>query len=175
MFAVCCLLTAIFGSGGGLVSTTLTAPVSITETGEIDVVSTTGYRTEDTIYIEDEMIHYTAKTATTLLNLSRAYNHTTIAAHTAIGTPVYTQEMGTMNQASGASIAQTETTGGTGTAAGFNPGFFVRALPQVVLWNFPFLQGQLIYLRIILQMVGVGLTVTVIFGGINTFMSIFKR
>lgn len=176
IYVVCALLQAIFGSGGGLVATTLTAALSKTEIATIHVNNTQGYRSGNaTLYIENEMIFYTGKTANTFTGLTRAYNQTSASAHSKIGTPVYSQEMGTVNQASGFTIAQTETTGGSGSAAGFNLDFLVRAIPQVVLWNFSFLQGQLVYLRILLQAVGIGLTVTIIFAGIYTFMSIFKR
>lgn len=125
------------------------------------------------VYIEDEQISYTGKTATTFTGLTRAINKTRAVAHNVVGTPVYSQEMGTVNQASGAFTAETSVQGGTVGAPGFNLGFLIRAVPQVVLWNFPFLDGQLVYLRILLQMAGTGLTVTLVFAGIYAFMGIF--
>jgi hypothetical protein len=166
-------LTSIYQGGGGLVATTLTQPLSATETATINVVSTQSYRTADTVYIENEMIAYTGKAATTLTGLTRAYNRTTQVAHNVIGTPVYSQEMGTINQASGSFVASSDIAGGEISASGFNISFLLRAVPQIVLWDYPFLKGQLQYLRILLQMVGVGLTVSLVLATVSVFTKVF--
>lgn len=173
VYAICIILTAIFQGGGGIVSTSLTSSLSSTETATINVSSTNGFRSADTVYIEDEQIAYTGKTATTFTGLTRARNRTSASAHTLVGTPVYSQELGTMNQASGAPVASSEIPGGTISATGFNLKFLVQALPQVVVWNYPFLTGQLIYLRIILAMVGVGLTISMVLATIGVLTKVF--
>lgn len=171
------LIQMIFQGGGGLVSTTLTQSLSATDNGSIYVANTQGFRGSDTVYIEGEQILYANKTTVApyrLYNLTRSYNHTKSSAHSA-GVPVYSQELGTMNDASGAITSQTETTGGVSAANGFNLDFLVRALPQVTRSQYPYFTGLLSYFGMFLQMVGVGLTVSIIFGGIYAFMSIFKR
>ncbi len=173
IYVINIFLTSIYQGGGGLVATTLTQALSATETATIHVTSTQSYRTADTVYIENEMIAYTGKTAVTLTGLSRAYNHTTVAAHNVVGTPVYSQEMGTVNQASGSFVATSDIAGGQISATGFNISFLIRAVPQIVQWNYPFLQGQLYYLRILLQMVGVGLTVSLVLATVGVFTKIF--
>ena len=173
IYAVCAILTGIYQGSGGLTSSSLTQTLSAGETNTIYVTSTTGFKSADTIWIENEQIDYTAKTATTFTGLTRARNRTSSATHVS-GSRVFSYEMGVMNQSSGAAIAQTDASGGTVSGVGFNLNFLLSALPNVVLWNYPFLSGQLIYLKIILQMVGIGLTVSLIIAGVNAFTSVFR-
>lgn len=175
MYAVCVILQGIYGYGGGgtMVSTRTTASLSATETAVIHVQSTTGFRTGNaTLYYEDEMIYYTGVTPTTFTGLTRGIYQTKAVAHP-VGI-VYTQELGTMNQAAGFNVAQTEATSGTIGAMGFNIGTLLRAVPQVVVWNYSFLEGQLIYLRVILCMVGVGLTATMVISLAVTMSNVFR-
>lgn len=172
MYAVCVLLSSVYQGGGGLVSTSLTASLSKSENSTMHVTSTVGFLEPTIVYIENEQIYAANKTATTFTGLTRAYNNTDSAAHGQVGLPVYTLEMGTINQAAGFQISEVETTGGSAAAPGFNPVTLIRAIPQVVWWNYPFLTGQLIYLRIILIMVGIGFSVAAILSLFGAFQSI---
>jgi hypothetical protein len=175
LYAIAVFLTSIYSGGGGLVATTLTQPLSATENATIHVASTQSYRTSGTVYIENEMVHHTGKAATTLTGLTRAYNHTNQVAHNVVGTPVYSQEMGTINQASGSFVASSDIAGGEISASGFNISFLLRSVPQIVMWDYPFLKGgQMEYLRILLQMVGVGLTVSLVLATVNVFTKVFS-
>ena len=154
-------------------ATTLTAPLSATENATIHVLSTQGYRSADTVYIENEMIRYTGNTLVTFTGLTRAYNRTKAVAHNVVGTPVYSQEMGTVNQASGAFVATADIAGGELSASGFNISFLLRAVPNMVTWPYPFFTGQLVYVKILLQMVGIGLTVSLVLATVGVFTKIF--
>ena len=173
MYAINILLSSIFQGGGGLVATTLTSPLSATDSATINVVSTAAYRNTDIVYIENEQIRYSGNTSNTFTGLTRAINRTHASAH-ATGTPVYSLEMGTINQASGAFVAESDVSGGQIGAAGFNIGFLIRAIPNMVTWPYPYFTGQLVYLRLLLQMVGVGLTVSLVLATVNVFTKVFS-
>ena len=68
-------------------ATTLTANLTNVSTTPIQVVSTTGFAPSGGLLIEDELITYTAKTATTFTGITRGVYGTTNVAHTA-GVPV---------------------------------------------------------------------------------------
>lgn len=81
-------------SGGGLLQfpngafhqdgyTTLTANMTNVSTTPIQVVSTVGFLNAGTLLIEDELINYTGKTATTFTGITRGVYGTTNVAHTA--------------------------------------------------------------------------------------------
>lgn len=63
--------------------TTLSANITNNSTTPIQVASTTGFLNSGTILIEQELINYTGKTATTFTGITRGVYGTTNVAHTA--------------------------------------------------------------------------------------------
>lgn len=87
--------------------TTLSANITNNSTTPIQVASTTGFLSAGTILIEQELIKYTAKTATTFTGITRGAYGTTNVAHTA---GVYVSEAQAVPSATTAlAIAMTNT------------------------------------------------------------------
>lgn len=63
--------------------TTLTSPLSNNSTTPIQVVSTTGFLSAGTLLIEQELINYTGKTATTFTGITRGVYGSTNVSHNA--------------------------------------------------------------------------------------------
>lgn len=168
------LLNAAMAGGGGLAATQLTAPMTVSST-VINVVSTTGFLSTDTLVCDNEYIFYTGKNATQFTGLTRGYNYSSPAAHNS-GRNIYTQETNMINEALGFNVAATSSTSGAFTVLSLSFSFIGRTLINLVMWDFPnIFQGQLIYVRLILMAIGCAF---IIYFGINYLlpaMGILKR
>jgi hypothetical protein len=72
--------TTSLGVGG---SNAITADATMTGSGVITVISTTGFSSSGTLQIDDEQFTYTGITSTTFTGVTRATSSTTAAVHTA--------------------------------------------------------------------------------------------
>ena len=71
--------TTSLGTGA---SNAITADATMSGSGVITVISTTGFSSSGTLQIDDEQFTYTGITSTTFTGVTRATNSTTAAAHT---------------------------------------------------------------------------------------------
>lgn len=172
IFLICAIIDAFF-KGGGAATSMLAFPVTTSDVS-IAIVDTTGFADQDIVNIDDEDIRYTSIVGNSLTGCTRGYNSTTAAIHNT-GTYVYTMDTGTINKALGFDIASSSVGSGAFSVLIISAQFLVKVIPNVVLWNFAFFEGQLVYLRYILMAVGVGLIVYFGFIGISAAVSATRR
>lgn len=175
---VCSTVLSTFGEGaGGFCSTQLDGALDETAT-TITVDNTTGFLDGDYIVIENEYIQYTWKDDTHFGRVAdpciRGYDNTEADAYED-NRQVYSPDSGIVNKALGFNVATTGGTAGDVSIPSIVLGFFTRVMPKLITWNFPFLEGDLFILRLILMGIGTGFVVYMGIAVINAIMGIFKR
>jgi hypothetical protein len=145
----------------GIANTPLTA--GITEISPtLDVVDTSGFLPSNFVIIGDEDICYTAKTDTTFTGLTRGCNGTEAAIHSA-GTLAYDEASGFLNRAVAMQQHEATSEGGFG---GWLKGKFAfvgvatawaSVVPQMLVWNYSYLDGAGIFLKLPLYVLSAGL------------------
>jgi len=158
LFVIFTIINGIYENGGGLAATKLDGALSNNAT-TINVESTVGFLTADAIVIEEEKVTYTGKTATSFTGCTRGYQATDAMTHED-GRFAYTLSTNILNQSLGFNIMSTGATVGVVSVIGLTWNFMWEALPNLVIWDFAFLQGQMVILRVILMAVSIGLIVT---------------
>lgn len=155
--------------GGGMVATELDGSISETAT-TITVDSTVGFLSgNSSVTIGEEEMFYTTSTPVTFANVSRGYNQTTAETHST-NSRVYGADAAVLNRALGFNVLSTEETAGDFAVITLTWNFLAKAVPKLITWNFSFLTGQLVFLRLVFQAVGAGL---VIYYGFNAISSAF--
>lgn len=157
VFVIFIFLNGVMEGGGGLNSTQLNGATTATAT-TITVDDTTGFLTADLLVIGDEEITYTGVTAVAFTGCTRGFNRTTAETH-ADNTQVYSPDAGVLNRTLNFNIATTGSTAGSFAVITMTLNFMLKALPNLIMWDFAFLQGQLIFIRIMLMAIGTGLVV----------------
>lgn len=167
------MLSLITEGGGGLLGTNLTASLNSTATS-MTVTSTAGYLTSDKLVVEREEIFYTGKTPTTFTGLVRGYNNTEAKAH-ANGLSVYTKPASVVNNLAGFNIGETAGTVGTLQLLTFAPGALKSAFSQLVLGDYSFMRGSMIYLRYFYSAFSIGLGIFFIITMLSAFGGLVRR
>lgn len=180
LFFIGTLLSAIMEGAGGVNTTSLTSDITAADT-TIPVSSTEGYLYSDILVIGNEKIRYTSKTDTQFnipATSGRAYDGTTAVAHDR-GAYVLSKQSDVINQMLGFNIAATGTTVGSVSIMTALTRFLFTSVPKLVTWDYSWLTGPLLILRLILAVASTGFTIYMVYmiasalGGI--MQSIFVR
>ena len=158
LFVGCSILSAVMEGGGGIVTTELSDDITASST-TIPVVSTRDFLDADYIILEQEEILYSGKTDTSFTGCTRGYNGTTATAH-AEGTLAMTEGASTLNNALGFNIAATADSMGLWATVTIPFYFLTRTLPNIVMMNWSFLQGDLAIIGWFFFAAGAGLVIT---------------
>ena len=173
LFVIFTFFSSIMEGSGGLNATKLNG--AVTSAGvTLTVDSTVGFMTADVVIIGDEEIAYTGTTAVSFTGCTRGYNSTLAVDHTD-NSQVYSPSSGVLNRALGFNVSSTGATAGTFAVITMTWNFLVKAVPNLIMWNYSFLEGQLVYVRYLLMAIGVGLVLYYGFAAINAAMGILKR
>lgn len=165
-------LSSIMEGGGGLNITELSAPISATVV-TIDVDSTQGFLTSDVIFIEDEEIAYTNINALQFLNCTRGFNETTAGTHPN-NTNVYSPDAGLVNRGLGFNALTTGATSGQLAIIGLTWNFFAKVAGNLVMWDYSFFEGQLVYIRLFFMALSMGFVVYLGFSALTTAFGILR-
>jgi len=109
----------------------------------------------------------------TFTNIERAQQGSIASSH-AVDTNIYVTELGVLNTALGFEIASTQAASGSFAAIQAPKSFFDNVLGRLIMWDYPFFTGQLIYLRYLLSAVTIGFVVVLGFKFLNTVFSLFR-
>ena len=157
LFVIFTFINGIYENGGGIAATELNGAIDDDDT-TITVDSTVGFLSADAIVIGDEQIAYTGTTATSFTGCTRAYDQTDAEEHED-NSRAYTLSTNIINQSLGFNVASTSSTVGALSVATLTWGFLTTALPNMIVWDFAFLQGQMIIFRYILIAASIGVVV----------------
>ena len=130
------VMTSLSG-GGGMLGTSLTAPAAIAD-DHLHVADTSGFLAVDDLWLDNEQMHYTGKTATTFTGLTRAVNTTDAATH-ANSTVVYTVNAGVINQIFGFNIGTLWNSWGLFALPVIGAKFFTQTIPYLAAGNFTYM------------------------------------
>lgn len=181
MFFFAALLSGVAEGEGGVNSTYLVTAATTADT-TLTVNSTDGFLHTGTVTIGDEDIYYTKITQQApyqFQNCTRGYNSTSVVAHSRLS-HVYSAQASVLNNVLGFNVPSTaEVVSGIGIPIMLGK-FFSVTVPRLVSWDFAYLKtGWMIYLRVFLQCISMGLLITVAIqiasalGGV--LQGIFKR
>ncbi len=176
LFMLLSLLSSIMdGSGGAMASTTLTQ-VCLENDDHIHVDSTIGFMaTGGVIMIGKEKITFTALVGDNqFTGLARGIEGTKAGAYD-IETAVYNEDLGVVNAALGFSTVKANVPGGWATVVLMSWDFFAITIPRVILWDYAFLQGDLLIARYILMAMSLGFVVYLAANAINTIMGVLSK
>lgn len=139
------ILSFMMGGEYSIVTSALASSIDADDT-TITVASTSGFRSADNILVDNELIAYTALTATSFTGLTRGAGNSAPASHES-GTRVYSETAGLLNQVVGFNILQTLADDGFFSWGGFQavvslPLMFLRAVAKITMWDFEFLSGH---------------------------------
>lgn len=165
-FCVCFFILSVLsgimdGSAGAAASTKLSAAID-DEVVVIGVDDTTGFLAAGgVLMIDNEKMSYTGLTAppgATFTGLTRGYEKTQAADHED-NTAVYNEDMGVLNYALGFGVVRQELYGWDITAIMVAKNFVTITVPRVVLWDYGFLDGELMMIRYILMVASIGFVI----------------
>jgi len=151
-----------------LAVTALTSGITISDT-TVPVGSTQHFLNADYVFIGNERVTYTGKTDTTFTGCIRGSGGTTAVSHGS-GSHVYSRSTDVFNQMMGFNVAVISSEAGGVTFLIHMFWGFVRALPQIISWNYSFLTGSLLMVRYIGFILSAGL----IFSIVVAFSSIMQ-
>lgn len=160
LFVAGTMLSFIVETGSGIASTTLTSTISATDQ-YIPVGSTAGYLDSDTrLFIGDEQLSYSSlNTAPGTCGsftppcfdtgaTGRGTNSTTASAHD-LGTHVYTEALGLLNEMVGYRVGDLSTLSGKLFFPISATGAFMATISKAVMWDYSFLEGGGFYFKLI--------------------------
>jgi hypothetical protein len=178
VFLLGTILSMVISDGQGMAASRLTVNLNSTSTS-ITVASTTGFLTADTLTIEDEKIVYTSIDSTHFLNCTRGYDGTIAKQHVinskGIYPMVYSPESSIINDALGFSPGAISAVNGFTAIVTVPLNFFTRTLPNVLTFNFPFLQGGMAFLGYIFLAMSIGILISLAIGLLYGLGSLLKR
>lgn len=154
----------------GLATTSLTVPLSNSAT-VINVSGTDGFLDADFVTIDSEDICYTTRGDTSFSGLTRGCRNTDAEAHS-VGKRVYNDTTGMINRVVGFNII--ETLANDGFISGSikliaSIGTVARSIAQMVIWDYSFLEGSLVWFKyIVLYPISAGLIIVL-------FQLVFRR
>jgi hypothetical protein len=171
-------LSMIIDDGMGMASSRLTQNIDADDT-TINVASTTGFLTADMLVIESEKIVYTGITATSFTGCSRGYDGTIAKSHVinskGIYPMAYSPESSILNDALGFSPGALSAVNGWTAIVTVPLNFFTRTLPNVLSFNFPFLQGGMAILGYFFLAMSIGILISLAIALIYGLGSLLKR
>ncbi len=176
-FTAMTMLSFMLEGNLGLASTDLTAPISSTAT-TIPVNSTDGFLASDFIFVNNEIICYSSKTATTFVvtgspGSGRGCRDTDASSH-ATNARAYNEATGLINQVAGFNIAQTASTAGPIDVVWKLPKSIVGTFVKSVMWDFSFLTGSGVYIKyLFLYPLSAGFIFALIMATFQAFRGIF--
>lgn len=148
VFACASILGFLLDGKDPIIGTTLTQSLSKTAT-TMTVASTSGFPTGgDVLYVDDEIMSYTGKTATTFTGLKRGQQDTKPASHSS-GKFVYNETAGVLNKSVAYSATQSATRGGSINIPTQPLDFITKVIPKAFLADYSFLEGDLAYIKFI--------------------------
>jgi len=166
-------ISSIMEGEGGLNATQLSAAINDSAV-TIGVDSTQGFLTSDVILIADEEIRYTNTNALQFLNCTRGFNDTEATEH-AINTNVYSPDAGLLNRGLGFNVVTTGGTAGAFSIIGMTFNFFLKVAGNMVMWDYSFFTGQLVFFRIFFMALSIGFVVYMGFSALTTAFGILVR
>lgn len=136
------ILSGSVSNGGGVLVTVLTSNLSATGT-TITVRSTENFLDTDYITIGQEKILYSSKDSTHFYVATggRGYDGTTESAHL-INEKVYTPEATILNESMNVNVKAVAANSGAFAIVQIPLYFFIHVIPNLVTFNFAFLQGD---------------------------------
>lgn len=159
--------------GGGIATTALTADISDVDV-TLPVTSTAGFLDSDFVIIGSERSLYANKDDTNFLACTRGYGGTEAVAHSS-GSNVYTADASVINNAMGFNIAATTATVGVFSVVMIPAYFFTKTLPQLVVWNYSFLTGEMAILGYFFFAASIGFVVTLAIAMLQVARGILGR
>ncbi|MBU1067419.1 hypothetical protein KKE60_06500 [Patescibacteria group bacterium] len=174
LFLACTMLSSFMEGAGGLVSTRVRGGVNSTAT-IIPADNITGFLSSDVIVIGDEEIAYgdVETTPMQFIDCERGYNGTEANTHID-GTKIYSSELSPINSALGFNVASTATTAGAFALVMIPYKFFTKSVPKMIMFDYSFFTGQLAYLQIFFQALGVGFALMMAFWVINALTGVIR-
>lgn len=176
MFVLLSILSAIMdGAAGAAASTDLTAAIDDDDV-TLNVTSVTGFLAAGgVVMVGNEKILYTGVAlGTQFTGCTRGYEGT-IADDHANGTAVYNEDLGIVNYAMGFNVVQTGVPGSIASVAMMPIRFLTITVPRLVLWDYAFLQGDLVILRYVLMAISVGFVIYLAFMAVNTIIGVLSK
>jgi hypothetical protein len=171
-------LSMIIGDGMGMAATRMTANMTDTD-DHIHVADTTGFLTADVLTIESEKIVYTGITATTFTGCTRGYDGTVAKSHVVSSKGIYpmaySPESSILNDALGFSPGAISAVNGWTAIVTVPLNFFTRTLPNVLSFNFPFLQGGFAIIGYFFLAMSMGILVSLAIALLYGLGSLLKR
>jgi hypothetical protein len=157
-----------FGVEGsaGIATTTLNEDLLATDSASVDVLTTAGFTPEGVIIIRDEIIRYDGLTGTSFTITQRGARATQPADHS-IGSRVYNESTGLINQVIGFHILETFADDGffkglTRTIVAL-PQMLKNVISKLVMWDFSYLNtGGGVYIKYFFYAISGGLIITAI-------------
>ena len=158
----------------GFAGTILTVAVDADDT-TFTVDDTGGFPDKGVLFLGSEVVTYNGTTdgPDTFTNVVRAQQDSTAEAH-AVDTNIYVAELGVLNTALGFEIASTQAATGQFSAVQVTTGFWTNVLGRLIMWDYPFLTGQLIYIRYLFSAITIGFVVVLGFLFLNTVFGLFR-
>lgn len=176
IFIIGLIFSGSANSGGGIVSTKITANVTSTD-NVIHVVSTENYLANDFVMLENEQIYYSGKTATTFTGCIRGYGGTTAATHTIVDAwnppIVYNQEANVINASLNANISAVAATSGWFSVISV-PFTFFKSLPNLFNFDQPWFQGDMAIVAYMFLACAVGMIISLAFAMLWVATGIIK-
>ncbi len=172
LFMFFSVLSGILAGGDGMTIHVLDGDISETDT-TITLDSTSGFLESGKVYIDNEKISYTGATSTQLTGATRGVDGTAAAAH-ADGTYTYTVDANAITSALGFDIAQTAEKSSVFSVVVIPLSLMTITLPQIMMWNFQFLQGEFVWLALPFFAVTAALIVVIALMMINVAQGMFS-
>jgi hypothetical protein len=166
-------LDAIMAGGGGLVSTSLDGGITSTAT-TIDVDEASYFLSSGIITIGAEKISYSGIAGDSLTGCVRGIEQTAATTHID-NTRVYSEDAGIINYALGFNVSSETASSGVLSVVTLPWNFFTITMPKVILWDYGFLSGDMMYLRIVLQVITIGFLIYLAFQMLQVASGIFGR
>lgn len=176
LFIIFTFFAAIGNGGGGIVVTSLTSAIDADDT-TLTVTTTNNFLTADYVFIGSEKIAYTGVTTTspyTFTGCSRGIGGTTAKAHSS-GDKVYSPESSVLNEALGFSPGAISAVNGWTAVVTVPLKFLTYTLPNIMTFNFPFLQGGMAFLGYIFLSLSVGLLISICISLLYGASTLLKR
>ena len=168
------ILSGIMEGQTALAVTKLTADITA-ESTNILVVSTTDFLSMDDVYVENEKVRYTSKTATQFNVTQRGLDGTTAVAHSE-GARVKNETSNILNSLLGYNVATTAATYGTAAAVVGMTWNIIRSIPRMIAWNYSYLEDGLSIIKyVVLWPISAGFVFALGLIFIGAIQGLFRR
>ena len=173
-FIACTILSGIMEGQAALAVTKLTVDIT-EESTTITVVSTQDFLSADDVYIENEKVRYTSKTATQFNVTRRGLDGTTAVAHES-GVKVKNETSNILNSLLGYNVATAAATYGTAAAVVGIAWNLIGSIPKMIAWNYSYLEGGLSIIKyVVLWPISAGFVFSLGMVFITAITGLFRR